>query len=206
MKLFDFHHHSLGNTGIYNLEYYEEPPDHPFSVGLHPMKLTSSFQDDFQWVKEIAKHPFCWAIGECGLDSRTNSPYEKEVFQMHIALANSISKPVIIHCVRKHHELLSYNKKAQTPWIIHGFNRKPSIADPLISKGIRLSFGKPLLSNLSLQTLFRDLSYDQFFLETDSHDVDIEEIYEKAAEIKGVSTEQIKEQVTINLEAILKNG
>ncbi len=206
MKFFDFHHHSLGNTGIYNLELYQEPPELPFSVGLHPMKLSSSYLHDFQWVKQLAKHPFCWAIGECGLDSRTNSPYEKEVFKMHIELANSLSKPLIIHCVRKHHELLSFYNHGKTPWIIHGFNRKPSIANPLISKDIRLSFGKPLLSNLSLQTLFRELSNDQFFLETDSHEVEIEEIYQKAAEIKGMSINEIKEQITINLKDIRNNG
>lgn len=205
MSFYDFHHHSLGLLGIYNLSPQDPLPSSPFSIGLHPMQIEANYREEIAWIEEKAKDPYCLAIGECGLDYRSTSPFEEKVFEMQIELANSMNKPMIIHCVRRQTELLKFHKNAKTPWIVHGFNRKSAIAEPLTKKGIYLSFGNPLLYNVSLQALFRALPLDQIFLETDSFPVEIEKIYQKAAELKAVSVEELQRKIEQNLKKVIGN-
>jgi TatD DNase family protein len=90
------------------------------TVGLHPVHTSPSYHDedeigeegkaftsrgevfDSEAYKKLAQHPKVVAIGECGLDYyRVLDPeaHKKqiEVFEMHIALANEIKKPLMLH-------------------------------------------------------------------------------------------------------------
>ncbi|KAA0127470.1 hydrolase TatD [Chryseobacterium sp. SN22] len=208
MEFFNFHHHNKQTAhGIYNLEAGETPPDFPYSVGIHP-KTIDTDQFENQWSRlcaNITDH--CFAIGECGLDSfaETDQKIQDEVFLKQIRLANEIKKPLIIHCVRKFYEVISFKKYAEQPMVIHGFNKKDSIAADLLKNNFYLSFGKAVLYNLSLQNTLKITPLDKIFLETDNDDFRIEELYGKVAELKGISLEELNKQITENLETI-KNG
>ena len=89
--------------------------------------------------------------------------------------------------------------------IIHGFNKKQSIAEDLLKNNFYLSFGKAVLYNLSLQNILKITPLDKIFLETDNEDFNIEDLYQKTSEIKGISLEKLNEQILENLETI-KNG
>lgn len=88
------------------------------TVGLHPTHTSTSFHDaselhgdhesdpgevfDFDAYKALAQHPKVVAIGECGLDyyrDPTDDEVHKqiEVFEQHIALANEVGKPLMLH-------------------------------------------------------------------------------------------------------------
>ena len=86
--------------------------------------------------------------------------------------------------------------------IIHGFNKKRQIAEDLLSNNFYLSFGKAVLYNLSLQDIIKDTPLDRIFLETDNEDFNIEELYIKVSELKGISLERLNEQISENLETI----
>ncbi|MFP7656389.1 TatD family hydrolase [Chryseobacterium proteolyticum] len=89
--------------------------------------------------------------------------------------------------------------------IIHGFNKKQSIAEDLLKNNFYLSFGKAVLYNLSLQNILKITALDKIFLETDNDDFNIELLYSKVSEIKGISRENLNKQILENLETI-KNG
>jgi TatD DNase family protein len=101
--------------------------------------------------------------------------------------------------------VISFRKYAEQPMIIHGFNKKESIAEDLLKNNFYLSFGKAVLYNLSLQNTLRITPLDKIFLETDNDDIDITDLYLKVAEIKDISPEDLHQQVLENLETI-KNG
>jgi TatD DNase family protein len=208
MDFFDFHHHKKNMpNGIYNLEFNGFPINSPYSIGIHPKDIdTDTIEEQFRWMESNITED-CFAIGECGLDSfaETDLKIQENVFLRQIKIANALRKPVIIHCVRKFYEVISFKKYAEQPMIIHGFNKKQSIADDLLHYNFYLSFGKALLYNLSLQNTFKSTPSDKIFLETDNENFNIRELYETAADLKGISLEKMNEQILENLETI-KNG
>ena len=208
MDFFDFHHHKKNMpNGIYNLDIEQIPPDFPYSIGIHPKDIdVNNLDNQFEWMRNMIFEN-CFAIGECGLDSfaETEEKIQEEVFLKQIRFANQVKKPIIIHCVRKFYEVISFKKYAEQPMIIHGFNKKERIAEDLLKNNFYLSFGKAVLYNLSLQNTLKITPLDKIFLETDNDDFSIEELYEKVSEIKGISLENLNKQISENLET-LKNG
>lgn len=208
MSYFDFHHHKQNfANGIYNLELFQAVPEMPFSTGIHPKNIDeNNLSLQIEWLKESINEN-CFAIGECGLDSMVSATAEvqNKVFLEQINIANELKKPLIIHCVKRFSELIPFRKKSEFPMILHGFNKKQSVADSLLSNNFYLSFGKAVLYNLSLQNTLKNAPLDRLFLETDDADFSIEELYHKVSEIKNISTENLQDQIFVNLETI-KNG
>lgn len=208
MDFFDFHHHKESITyGIYNLDPGAPFRTTPFSAGIHPKDIgADSLEDQFRWLESCISEN-CFAIGECGLDSMVPIPQkiQEKVFLKQIRLSNEVRKPLIIHCVRKFYEVISFKKNAEQAMIIHGFNKKKRIAEDLLARNFYLSFGKAVLYHLSLQDILKAAPLDKIFLETDNDDFNIEELYHKVSEIKGISLEMLNEQILENLYTI-KNG
>ena len=152
------------------------------------------------WQKNVL------AIGECGLDRicSTDFKLQEKVFIEQILWANEIAKPLIIHCVKAHHETLvllkEYNRTS--PVIFHGFNNKLDTANKVLEHGYYLSFGKHLY-NPAIENIFSKISLEKIFLETDDSDTGIDDIYKQAAKIKNMSSEQLSLQIKKNLECIL---
>ncbi|MGL6127015.1 TatD family hydrolase [Chryseobacterium artocarpi] len=208
MEFFDFHHHKKYiRDGIYNLDIEQIPPDFPYSIGIHPQDIDIiNIEKQLSWLKNMMLEN-CFAIGECGLDSLVpiDQKIQEEVFLKQIKIANEVNKPIIVHCVRKFYEVISFRKKSQQPMIIHGFNKKQQIATDLITHNFYLSFGKAVLYNLSLQNILKNTPLNKIFLETDNEDFKIEELYGKVSEIKGISLDDLNEQILENLHTI-RNG
>ena len=205
MNLFNFHHHNLGNFyGIYNLELGENVPESYFSVGIHPKDIDENWEKHFEAFKKISLQDNCLAIGECGLDALIDidANLQKTVFERQILWANEIQKPVIIHCVKRFQELIPFQKLAEVPLIIHGFNKKKSVTDEMLKHGFYLSFGKSVLHSLSLQSILKEFPLEKIFLETDDANFNIEELYQKTAEIKGISIENLHNKILKNLESL----
>ena len=205
MIFFDFHHHKSHNSyGIYNLHQEEILPENYFSVGIHPKDIDGNWQENLEKVKEISQQQNCVAIGECGLDALINidENLQKKVFEAQILWANEINKPVIIHCVKRFQELIPFQKLAKVPLIIHGFNKRKSVADEMLKHGFYLSFGKSVLHSVSLQAIVKDFPLEKMFLETDDADFDIAELYQKVAELKEISLGKLQKQISNNLEIL----
>lgn len=208
MKNFNFHHHQIKNeNGIYNLPLFADAVDFLFSAGIHPNDIRENNDEAFSWLQEISKHPNCFAIGECGLDGliEVNFDQQKEIFQQQIQWANTLNKPIIIHCVKKHYDLIPFKKLAKKPMIVHGFNKNEEVAKALLKEDFLLSFGKAVLHNVSLQKIVENIPAEKYFLETDDADFNIENLYEKVAEIRGESVETIDNEMNRNLN-FLMNG
>jgi len=208
MDFFDFHHHKKNNPyGVYSIDFGAIPPDSPYSIGIHPKDIiVGSLEEQLNWLKaNITQN--CLAIGECGLDSIVPVPQniQEQVFQRQIMISNEVRKPLIIHCVRKFYEVISFKKKAEQAVIIHGFNKKQRIAEDLLKNNFYLSFGKAVLYHLSLQDIVKNTPLNRLFLETDNEYFNIEELYSKVSELKGISLDKLNEHILENLDTI-KNG
>lgn len=177
-------------------------------MGIHPWYIDSkTIKAELTQMKIASRHKNVLAIGECGLDRICDTDFklQEKVFIKQILWANEIAKPLIIHCVKAHHEALLILKEYNriSPVIFHGFNNKIEIANKILEQGHYLSFGKHIMNPI-IENVFSKISLEKIFLETDDCDIDIESIYKQAAKIKNISKEQLSLQIKKNLESILK--
>ncbi|RZJ71057.1 TatD family hydrolase [Flavobacterium sp.] len=212
MKFLNLHTHSqTGNANRFELvnQYPDEFDDSVdyFSIGVHPWRIDESrLQSDLQFLEQKLSDKNCLAIGECGLDKRIEIPMELqlEVFEVQLLLAEKFKKPVIIHCVAAYQEMIETKKRmdVEVPMLIHGFSKNGQVAKSLLDNGFYLSFGKWLLRNPDMKTAFVSIPDDRFFLETDTAEETIEQVYELASEYKNVSVDEVKTIVDRNFRTV----
>lgn len=178
------------------------------SIGIHPWFIKQyGIPGVLDLIKSNASKKNVLAIGECGLDKLIDVPFkiQEEIFIEQIKIAEAFNKPLIIHCVKAFNELIRIKKehKISVPLIIHGFNNNEQIAKELLLNSCYLSFGKALLiDNSNSQKVFKNTDIKNLFLETDDAKVNIKSIFEKAAELKNISVEELKEKIIINFNNI----
>jgi TatD DNase family protein len=217
---------SLPNFSQKDLEngFYTEGS--PFaSVGLHPWFLTKeNFEKDFEKLSQLAHNQNNIAIGECGLDKLKGEDlaFQTMAFEAQIHLAESVAKPVVIHCVRAFGEIMVIKKrlKPTVPMVIHGFNKKGEILRELLRHGFFISIGASILPKNGVYTegspfseILHKIPLDRLFFETDDADnVDISTIYEVAALVFKMDVNDLKSIVYTNFLNIIpsfyfgKNG
>ncbi len=180
-----------------------------YSIGIHPWYIEENhLSSDLQVIQEKLKDEKCLALGECGLDKRIEIPLsvQTKVFQQQIELVQQTMKPVILHCVAAYQEIIALKKEMniQNPMIVHGFSKNEQVAKSLLDNGFYLSFGKYLLRNPDLEKVFKFVPENHFFLETDTIEESIFQVYQKAAAVKKLTVEQIQQQVAQNFEVVFK--
>jgi TatD DNase family protein len=214
MKFFNLHTHKFTNEPdvleLVNQYPWEFDATIPFySIGIHPWFIVEErLESDFAIIERQLQEPGCLAMGECGLDKRIEIPMElqQSVFEKQLLLAQKYQKPVVIHCVAAFQELIEITKKLNisVPILIHGFSKSEQLAKQLLENGFYISFGKYLLLNPELETVFKSMPNDRFFLETDTAEESLATVYALAAKYKGVSVEEIQKQVNSNFNTIFK--
>jgi len=178
-----------------------------YSIGIHPWYIVEDrIESDLQVIGNKLQENNCLAIGECGLDKRvsTSMALQLMVFEKQLALAEKFQKPVILHCVAAFQELIAIKKKLKitVPMIIHGFSKNIEVANQLVQNGFYLSFGKYLFFNKELELVFNSIPNDRLFLETDTIEQDIREVYELAAKYKNIEVEEMKAIIKTNFNTV----
>lgn len=214
MQFFNLHtHHYTNNPTILELvnqypwEFDESIPQ--YSIGIHPWYIKEErLESDLKIIEEKLQLPECLALGECGLDKRIEVPLPLQiaVFERQIALAEQYQKPLVLHLVAAFDELIAIKKrmKVTVPMIIHGFSKNEQLAKQLVDNGFYLSFGKYLLRNPELQSVFQSVPNNKFFLETDTVEETIDEVYALAAKYKNIKMDDLVEMVHSNFKTIFK--
>ncbi len=104
-------------------------------------------------------------------------------------------------------ELIEIKNRLQisVPVILHGFSKNEQIAKQLVDNGCYLSFGKYLLRNPELKNVFQSVPNDKFFLETDTIEESLEEVYQLASIYKSCSVAEIQAITTANFYQVFKS-
>ncbi|MFN3755040.1 TatD family hydrolase [Flavobacterium sp.] len=215
MPFYNLHTHMFTNDAntieLVNQYPWEFISDIPFySIGIHPWYIDESrLKSDLQIIETKLQFPECLALGECGLDKRIEIPMALQitVFEKQIALAEKYQKPLVLHLVAAYQELVEIKNRLNisVPIILHGFSKNEQIAKQMIDNGFYLSFGKYLLRNPELKKVFLSVPNDRFFLETDTIDETLEEVYTLAATYKEMSIEALQNQVRANWDKVFKS-
>lgn len=174
-----------------------------YSIGIHPWYIDENrLEEDLRIISEKLQSVSCLALGECGLDKRIAIPLalQLNVFKQQLELVKQSPKPIVLHCVAAYDEVIAIKKEMHilNPMIIHGFSKNEQVARSLLNNGFYLSFGKYLLRNPELEKVFKFAPENRIFLETDTIEESIYEVYEKAASIKGISVVEMQAIVYTN--------
>jgi len=192
------------------------------TVGQHP----TDAQDDFDILKfrDLASNSKVVAIGECGLDYVQNkfsklSPddekvRQKKLFQQHIALAQEVNKPLMIHCRDAYQDLLPMipdNVRAH----LHFFSGDWDIAKKCLDKGFTISFPGTITFSHDYDEVVKNVPIDMFTIETDSpyvapvpyrgkrnEPVYVIEVAKKVAELRGISLDEVVTAITATAKRI----
>ena len=213
----DIHTHTAKNSvdliQVVNLDLNQQGPEQGcFSSGIHPWVLDNT---DFQieealvLLEERLKSPNVLALGEAGLDKMHKASFKQqiELFERQIELSEALQKPMILHDVRSHNEIIALRKKhkAQQPWILHGFSGTEQDVWQLIGQGIYLSVGESLLHpERKIYKSFKFIDLDCLFLETDMAEIGVEKVYETAAKLLEMDLSDLQTRIFASFARIFK--
>jgi len=217
MEYIDIHTHnsqSKASIALENIKLINKNQNIPsttnITIGIHPWDTENIDSNTLDYIDTLSCQSNVFAIGECGIDRLKGADIEiqKEIFIYQAKLAQNTNKPLIIHCVKAHSEIIAiYNKlKPQNPWIVHGFNQNIQIAKELTKHGIYLSFGSSLLNNSSnASKIFPEIAKEYIFAETDESKIDIKDIYIRAAKLRKISLTELSNIINSNYKRCFKN-
>ena len=171
------------------------------TVGLHPSHVTHPHLDENEGAVEerdvdaqalktlVMSSPKVVAIGEAGLDlyrvehDQKLQAFEAQarVFKTHLAVAEELGLPVVIHCrdaLRELAELLSTRKQGghHDRCVLHSFTGTWAEAEPLLALGCMLSLNgiitfpprKGVPDEQQLARVAERVPLDRLLLETDA--------------------------------------
>lgn len=201
---------AVENIFAADIQAFRKDSERLFSAGIHPWHINeSTLEKDISNVEEFSAYQTVYAVGEAGLDRICKVPFplQEGVFTRQLEIAGKLLKPMVVHCVKSHQEIISiYQKtKSKSILIFHGFNNNLQIAGKLLDQGFYLSFGQALLNQKSNAFhIFKQIRDERIFLETDDSGYSIEEIYAEAARIKEISVRELKEILYSNFQKCMK--
>ena len=202
--------------------------EHPVlyaGVGIHPMEVTTPFEEEtYDTLHALAlSSPKVICVSEIGLDFLPQSPdrqFQYQAFREQIRLARELGVPIIFHSRESHAEVfqvLREERASEVGGVMHYFQGDEFAAWQAIDLGFHISLARPLLRLPELQEVARRLPLEHMVLETDAapqpfkkyrhnwtEPHHVRSVAEKLAELKGKSLEEVAEVTTANLTKLLK--
>ncbi len=197
------------------------------SVGVHPHNASQLNDNALAELGKLADHPRVVAIGETGLDYyRDKSPREDQVMALraHMELAKKLKKPLIIHCrdaMEDCLKILEDEDLKKTGGVMHCFAGAPDDARRCLKLGMYISFAGNVTYPKAgaLRESLKAVPGHRLLLETDSpylapqkkrgrrnSPAFLKYVVDKAAEVRGVTREDIERITVTNFKTLFKTG
>ncbi len=137
-------------------------------LGIHPHDAGTADVSGLEALRKL--DPV--AIGETGLDYfRDYAPHEaqRQLFQAHLALADELAKPVVIHCRAAETDVTKALTGFDGTVVLHCFS-SPALLDVALDRGYYVSFAGNLTYPKAgdLRTAARAIPADRLLVETDA--------------------------------------
>lgn len=180
------------------------------AVGVHPESVDETPSDYREKLTELVKSSEkVRAIGEIGLDYHyENYDRDKQIlfFRQQLELARELSLPVIVHSRSASEDTLDILKEYRPAGVVHCFSGSAEVAREVIKLGMYIGFTGVLTFKNAKKALraLEAVPLDRLLLETDCPYMAPEPLRgrrcdssmicytaEKAAQIKGVSTQEL---------------
>ena len=190
------------------------------SLGLHPFFVTPDSMAELDVLETYLDDSAVIAMGEIGLDYHKESSgdrqYQHPVFCEQLKRAALRGLPVIIHCRKAHDALFECLSAVDLSGVVfHSFSGSEQDHARAMARGDMISFGFPITypDNKKQRAMLEVTPMDRIMLETDapymkrlkdapSTPDEVSFVYEAAANIKGVSLDDMIVQVRQNVRRI----
>jgi TatD DNase family protein len=193
-----------------------------FSAGFQPQEVGKYRSGDIERLRSLARHEKCLAVGEIGLDYHypDNPPKEvqKEIFVAQLKMASEEGLPVVIHsrdCAEDMLSTLRENReKLGHGYLLHCYSHSAEQGALFEKEGGYFSFGGTATFQKAkkVEKSVVSLPLEKILTETDSPyltpepkrgefpntPANIPYIAARIAALKGVSEEELTEQVITN--------
>jgi TatD DNase family protein len=193
---FNAHTHTNSSNAIINVPLGNSDFDENryYSIGIHPwdyMKYCENAEMLQHWLQTYITLPQVVAIGECGIDRSiaTEVELQEELFRLQVELAQQHNKALIIHSVRAYGDVLRMLKQTSF-WqsiVFHKFMGNKQICESFKDFDCYYSFGAELCTRTQSVEVLQTLPRNRIFLENDTAEISIEEIYAFAAQQLQIS-------------------
>lgn len=139
--------------------------------GVHPWKAPEWTPGSEERLRSILESDPGSGVGEIGLDSKRGGMDEQiPAFREQMSIAKEYGRPVQIHCVGRHKDVLDIIRETRpgVPIVIHAFDSE-SYAKPLVGAGCYLSVNPRILrrSDEKISRLLSSIRDDRLLLESD---------------------------------------
>jgi TatD DNase family protein len=199
------------------------------TAGLHPLEFNEPAHlpiDQIEsWLRQSAGHPKVIGIGETGLDyyySKASIDQQKESFAIHLEVAKSLAKPVIVHSREAREDTLALIRDhgcRESAGVLHCFTESWDMAKVALDLGYYISFsGIITFKNAGeLREVVKKVPLDRLLVETDSpylaplpfrgkpnEPKNVVEVAQCVAEVKEIPFERVCEQTSLNFLALFR--
>jgi TatD DNase family protein len=190
------------------------------TVGAHPNEADRLTEERLRAIEGLARSSHPVAIGEIGLDYHHDSskPGQFRLFERMIALARSLTLPIVVHDRDAHedvHRMLKDHAKGMKV-MMHCYSAGPASVERFLAIGCHFSFAGPLtfknggehretLKSVPLERMVFET--DAPWLAPDPHRGKRNEpayvalVARKASEVKGIPVEELARVTTANARA-----
>lgn len=156
------------------------------AVGFHPHHVNeiTSFGEIESKLESLTQNSKVVAIGETGIDyyryksypeiDSTNKNKQKDLFEIHLNIANRNKLPLIIHCREAQEDLMNYisnfMKEKCLTGVFHCFDGSRQYLESVLALGFYIGFDGNITykANEHLRNLVRETPFDRLVVETDS--------------------------------------
>ena len=196
------------------------------AVGIQPNNAAEAQLGDWEAIVHLAEsEPRVVAIGETGLDrywDRTPFPMQEDYFARHIALAQRLGKPFVIHCREAEADVVrtlraEFEAHGPIRAVMHSFSGDLATAQTCLDMGLYISFAGMLTYKTaqSLRDVAKEVPLNRLLVETDCPFLPpiphrgkrnepgyVAHTAACLAEVKGVTQEAIGDATTKNAKAL----
>jgi len=189
------------------------------SVGIHPTDTEGFIYEEGERIKKLSENKKVIGIGEIGLDFHwdTNKKDQYKAFDMLLNVAKENKKPVIFHVREAYSQAYDFLIKNGIPergGVLHCYSGNWEEAKKFLDLGLYLGFDGPVTypKNDNLVEIIEKIPLERILLETDSPFLPpvpyrgkrnqpkyVEFVYNKVAEIKEISVEELSENINKNV-------
>ena len=143
-------------------------------LNANPATATMAMEPIWQQLRLSLAQAGCVALGECGLDKTiaTSFALQQQLLMAQLHMAKAMHKPVILHAVKAHSEMLQLLKQVKLPLggVVHGFSGSLALAQEYWALGFYLGVGGTISYARAQKTraTFAQMPLESLLLETDA--------------------------------------